>query len=138
LQNVNYAGLKSLLARYNSSGFQLMAFPSNQFGAQAPCSSECERAYIYHKVGVAAGTFPTFDTAIVNGPGTLETFAVLKGKAKGHDTGFDIAWNYEKFVIDGNGVPVGRYASDASPLDAEDDIRQLLGLPILKKQLTMS
>ena len=135
MQNVNYAGLKSLLARYNASGFQLIAFPSNQFGSQAPCSSECERAYIYHKVGVEYGVFPAFDKVLVNGPGSLETFAVLKTSAKGHDTGFDIAWNYEKFVVDAHGVPVGRYSSDTSPLDAEDVIRQLLGLPIARSHV---
>lgn len=129
MQNVNYAGLKSLLARYNNSGFQLIAIPSNQFGAQAPCSDECERAYIYHKIGVPYGTFPTFDKALVNGPGSLETYAVLKTNAKGHDTGFDIAWNYEKFVVDAEGVPVGRYSSETSPLYAEAVVRQLLGMP---------
>lgn len=128
MQNVNYAGLKTLLEKYNQSGFQVLAFPSNQFGAQAPCSSECERAYIYHKLNLPFGAFPTFDKVVVNGPGALETYAVLKAAAKGHDTGFDIMWNYEKFLVDADGIPRFRYASNASPLEAEKDIRKLLGL----------
>mmetsp|Transcript_18869 Transcript_18869/g.48230 ORF Transcript_18869/g.48230 Transcript_18869/m.48230 type:complete len:88 (-) Transcript_18869:322-585(-) len=84
---------------------------------------------MYHKIGLPDGAFPILDKVIVNGPGTLEAYAVLKNEAKvGHDAGFDIMWNYEKFLVDGDGKPVMRYASDASPLDAEEDIRKLLGL----------
>jgi len=130
LQNVNYGGLTTLLSKYNSSGFQVLAFPSNQFGAQAPCSSSCERAYMYHKTGLPEGAFPIFDKVIVNGPGAAEVYAILKTGAKiGHDAGFDVMWNYEKFVVDGNGKPLTRYSSTDSPLSAEGVIRTLLGLP---------
>jgi len=112
----------------------VLAFPCNQFGAQAPCSSECEREYMSHKLNFTAGTstpgFTVLDKVDVNGPGTLEAYAVLKtGANRGHDAGFDIMWNYEKFVVDANGIPVSRFASSDSPLKAEADIRQLLGLP---------
>ena len=50
------------------------------------------------------------------------------GTERPKPTQFDIAWNYEKFLVDGDGRPVGRYASDADPLTAEGDIKQLLGL----------
>ena len=106
-----------------------MAFPCNQFGAQAPCSSDCERAYMYHKVGLPPSAFTVFDKGVVNGPGTMEPYTVAKNQAKqGHDAGFDVMWNYEKFLVDGAGKSVNRYASDASPLAAEGDIRKLLGL----------
>lgn len=128
MQNLNYPGIKTLLFRYNSSGFNVLAFPCNQFGGQAPCSSECEKAYLFHKMGVAPGSFPVFDKAIVNGPGTIEPFTVAKDHAKGHDTGFDVAWNYEKFILDGDGKPVARFASDTDPLKAEPVIKSILGL----------
>lgn len=130
MQNLNYPGFKTLLAKYNSSGFTILAVPCNQFGAQAPCSSQCESAYLFHKMGLPVGSFPTFDKADVNGPMAIEPFVVAKNHAKGHDTGFDVAWNYEKFVMDSDGKPVGRFASDADPLSAEPLIRKLLGLPI--------
>ena len=112
----------------NSSGFQVIAFPCNQFGAQAPCSSDCERAYLFHKMGLPVGAFPVFDKGIANGPGSLEPLIVAKQRSKGHDTGFDIAWNYEKFIADGDGKPVARFASSDDPLKAEPVIRSLLGL----------
>lgn len=129
----------------------MIAFPSNQFGAQAPCSSECERAYLFHKIGLPPGSIPVFDKGDANGPGSLEPFIVAKGNTEGHD----VAWNYgkrvtsptftkhstasnplypfvrsnaEKFLADGDGRPVARFASDADPLEAEPQIRKLLGL----------
>jgi len=82
---------------------------------------------MYHKVDLPVGSFPIFDKVTVNGPGTLEAYAVLKQGAKsGHDAGFDVMWNYEKFLVDGEGKPVYRYSSTASPLEAECQIKQLL------------
>ena len=84
---------------------------------------------MYHKMGVEPDAFPVFDKTIVNGPGTLEAYAILKtGATSGHDANFDIAWNYAKFLVDGDGVPVERYASEDDPRVAEDEIRRLLGL----------
>jgi glutathione peroxidase-family protein len=37
-------------------------------------------------------------------------------------------WNYEKFLVDGTGVPIKRYASTTDPMHAEADVRKLLGL----------
>ena len=126
---MNYPGFKKLLDDYQHLGFQLLAFPSNQFGAQAPACDECERAYMYLKMGVKADAFPVFDKVDVNGPDSLTTFAILKDKAKGTDhAGSDIAWNYEKFLVDGDGKPLERYSSGQSPLVAEKAIRKLLGL----------
>ena len=122
-------GLRSLLSNYTSDGFTVLAFPSNQFGGQAPCSSSCERAYAYHKVG-AQSNFPVFDKVEVNGPTALETYTVLK-----HGSGLiedgpprELGWNYEKFLVASNGTVIQRYGSATSPLAAEGDIRLLLGL----------
>lgn len=128
MQNVNYEGLNSLWGNYSAHGFSLLAFPSNQFGAQAPASNECECAYMFHKIQLPAGSFPCFDKTDVNGPDTPEAYAILKTNTPGHDAGFDIMWNYEKFVVAPNGSGVARFASDADPMDAEPIIRKLLGL----------
>jgi len=132
LQNVNYPGIRALLNRYGSAGFQVLAFPSNQFGGQAPGSPECERAYMHTKVGIPAGLgyFTVFDTVDVNGPTADPLYRFLKRKAPRFADcgGCDIAWNYEKFLLDKNGVPVARYHAADSPLEAETTIRELLGM----------
>jgi len=85
---------------------------------------------MHHKVGVPASAFPVFDKVDVNGPWTDEVFKIVKS-APWHDgrgDAHEIAWNYEKFLIDEDGVPLKRYASDEDPRVAEADIRTLLGL----------
>lgn len=51
VQNVNYPGLRALVERHGSEGFGVVAFPCNQFGGQAPGSSEEERQFAYRKFG---------------------------------------------------------------------------------------
>jgi len=106
----------------------VLAFPSNQFGGQAPASDECERAFAYKKFGVPYGAFPVFDKVDINGEGGLPLFRFLKSKA--HLPlcgGCETAWNYEKFLVDGEGRVISRFASATSPLEAEPKIRELLG-----------
>jgi Glutathione peroxidase len=50
-QNVNYPGFRELYEKYYEVGFRLVAFPCNQFGGQAPGTSEEERQYAYRKFG---------------------------------------------------------------------------------------
>lgn len=107
----------------------MIAFPSNQFGGQAPASDECERAFAYTKVSVPYGAFPVFDKVDVNGPSQLPLFRFLKSKARFPLCGgCETAWNYEKFLVDSDGRPVKRYASATSPMEAEAEIRMLLGV----------
>ena len=117
--------MRTLYDKYTSVGFQLLAFPSNDF-AQAPASSECERGYIYHKMNLTAGSFPTFDKVKLSGPGTAEIFTILQ---RGGGPGKMIDWNYHKFLVAANGTFAGTYDSAADPMTAEPDIRKLLGLP---------
>ena len=132
MQNVNYPGIRKLLSRYNASGFQVLAFPSNEFGGQAPGSTACERAYMHTKVGVPMGaaSLTVFDTVEVNGPTAHPLFRFLRSTAPRFADcgGCDIAWNYEKFLLNSHGVPVARYHAADSPLKAEETIRQLLGM----------
>lgn len=106
----------------------MLAFPSNQFGGQAPHSSACERGYMYKKVGLAYDAFPVFDKVEVNGPDSLPLFTFLKKRAPKlpHCAGCDIAWNYEKFLLNASGEPIARYAAATSPLEAEAAIIKLL------------
>lgn len=131
MQNVNYAGFVELLTKYEASGLRLIGFSCNQFGAQAPSSSECERAYFYHKLNrsydVTAN--PTFDKVDVNGEKTHEVYEFLKTSDHSAWPGFhDLKWNYEKFLVDGAGVVQARLRSPTSPTDFEDKIKTLLGL----------
>jgi|Transcript_36784 glutathione peroxidase len=83
---------------------------------------------MYKKVDLPHGSFPVFDKVDVNGPNSLPAYRYLKKFAPKLPgcAGCDIAWNYEKFLVNGDGVPVARYAAATSPLEAEATIAMLL------------
>lgn len=57
LQNTNYPALRRMYDTYKPDGFNLLAFPCNQFGGQAPGSSEEERAWAFRKFGFEFDVF---------------------------------------------------------------------------------
>merc|ERR1719217_1054281 len=70
-----YNGLNDLYAKYRSRGFEILAFPCNQFGGQEP-GSNAEIRQFTAKYGVE---FPVFDKISVNGPTEHPFFSYLKG-----------------------------------------------------------
>lgn len=105
-----------------------MGVPCNQFCAQAPGSSECEREYAYKKFGIE---FTILDKMDVNGPNSSALYTFMKNAPDmpPKAAGFDVSWNYEKFLLDGDGMPYARYGPAEDPwVAAEADIRALLGL----------
>jgi glutathione peroxidase len=119
-----YAGLERLYREYNSRGFEVLAFPSNQFGKQEPGSAEeigqfCERNY-----GVS---FPVFAKIDVNGPQTHPVFELLKRKRPGILGTARIKWNFTKFLVDREGTVVSRHAPRTDPDKLRPRIEHLLG-----------
>jgi glutathione peroxidase-family protein len=64
VQNVNYPGLRTLYDKYNKDGFNLIAFPCNQFGGQAPGTSQEERDWAFRKFGFEFDVFVSADLAV--------------------------------------------------------------------------
>lgn len=128
---MNYPSLRTLTERYGKDGFQLIAFSCNQFGGQAPGTSEEEREYAYRKFGFE---FPVFDKIEVNGENADPIYKYLKEKQPKSVPGGgtrsirsgDIEWNYVKFLVDRNGIPVKRYKPSFDPLDFEKDVQLVL------------
>ena len=109
----------------------MLAFPSNQFGAQAPCASSCERAYMLHKLNFndENSGVVVFDKVVVNGDGASDAYVFLQRTVQNNlpnCAGCMVTWNYEKFLVDADGRAFGRYYPAASPLDMEADIERLL------------
>jgi len=88
---------------------------------------------MYKKMNVTDGAFPIFDKVIVNGPGSSKVYTLLKDSDYtslpswlGNDVSNFVSWNFEKFLVNGDGIPVARYSSGYDPLDMEDQIVKLL------------
>ncbi|EFJ48651.1 glutathione peroxidase [Volvox carteri f. nagariensis] len=118
-----YNELQAIYDKFGKQGFTVLGFPCNQFGAQEPGSNQSIKAFAKSQYGV---TFPLMSKVDVNGPGAEPLFNWLKTQ-KGGVMGNDIKWNFSKFLVDKEGVVVGRYASTATPGSLEGDIRKALG-----------
>lgn len=117
-----YKGLQELYNKYRERGFEILDFPCNQFGHQAPGTNEeidsfCELKY--HT------TFPRFAKIDVNGKNEEPLYRFLK-QEKGGFMGDDIKWNFTKFLISRDGCVVDRYAPVTKPEKIEQDILKLL------------
>lgn len=117
-----YTALQNLYEQYKDRGFVILDFPCDQFGKQAPGTSQ-----EVHQACVArfAITFPQFEKIDVNGDHAHPLFVYLK-KALPGMMGEAIKWNFTKFLIDRQGNPVKRYAPQTTPESIEEDIEQLL------------
>ncbi|GJR23221.1 probable glutathione peroxidase 8 [Tanacetum coccineum] len=124
LTNDNYAELNQIYLKYKEKGFEILAFPCNQFGAQEPGSNEEIVDFVCTRF---KSEFPIFDKIDVNGENAAPVYNFLKTGFYGI-LGGDIQWNFSKFLVDKNGQPVDRFYPTTSPLTIERDIQKLLGV----------
>lgn len=117
-----YEGLEKLYEQYHGQGLDILDFPCNQFGHQAPGTDEeittfCQLHY--------NTTFPQFKKIDVNGPDADPLYTYLKKETKGI-LGGNIKWNFTKFLVDRQGNVVARFAPTTTPEEIEGQIKELL------------
>lgn len=117
-----YEGLQKLYDKYRDRGLEILDFPCNQFGHQAPGTEEEIQEFCTLKYNT---TFPLFAKIDVNGKESEPLFSFLKNQ-KGGIFGNDIKWNFTKFLVSRDGTVVERYAPMTTPEKIEKDILKLL------------
>ena len=117
-----YEGLQKLYDKYKDKGLEILDFPCNQFGHQAPGTEEEIQEFCTLKYKT---TFPLFAKVEVNGKNEEPLFRYLKSQEGGF-LGDDIKWNFTKFLVSRNGTVIGRYAPITKPESIEGDIQKLL------------
>jgi glutathione peroxidase len=121
-----YTQLEALHEEYGPRGFTVVGFPCNQFMGQEPGSAEEIEAFCSTTYGV---TFPMTGKIEVNGPGAHPVYQQLTGTADASGEAGDVQWNFEKFLIAGDGSVVARFRPRTQP-DAPEvrtAIESLLG-----------
>ena len=139
-----YEGLEKLYKEYHDKGLEILDFPCNQFGNQAPGSDDEIHEFCQFKYNTSFDQFMKVD---VNGENESELYTVIKEeqkediieglknkmsmkavekislscKKKG-----DIIWNFTKFLVDREGKVVARYSPTFKPEDMEDKIKELI------------
>jgi len=117
-----YEGLQDLYEKYVEAGLEILDFPCNQFGHQAPGTEEEIVDFCQIRYGV---TFKQFAKVEVNGANEIPLYAYLK-EQKGGVMGKQIKWNFTKFLVDRKGNVVGRFAPTVKPEALEDAIKEVL------------
>lgn len=117
-----YEGLEKLYQDYKDEGLVILGFPCNQFGKQEPGNEKAiEQGCVLH-YGVS---FPMFAKVKVNGPEAHPLFRFLKEQLGGF-LSKKIKWNFTKFLVDQNGIPLQRYAPITRPEKLRKDIEKAL------------
>jgi glutathione peroxidase len=104
-----YAGLEKLHRELKGKGFNVLGFPSNDFGEQEPGTAEeiatfCKRTYDV--------TFPMFEKVVTKKGGAQSPIYGWLG-----ESGHLPQWNFSKYVIDKQGKVVAFFPSDVTPED---------------------
>jgi len=103
------AGLQRVYEKYSPTGFVVLGFPSNDFGEQEPGTNEEIKAFCSGSYQV---TFPLFAKSVVRGSEKSELYTFLT-----HSTNpiREVGWNFEKFLVSGEGIVLARFPSRAEP-----------------------
>jgi glutathione peroxidase len=118
-----YEGLQKLYGQYHDRGFEVLGFPCNQFGGQEPGTDQEIKNFCSVNYGV---NFPLFAKIEVNGDKTHPLYRFLKDARRGLFGTQRIKWNFTKFLVERDGVPVKRYSPQDKPENIAQDIERLL------------
>ena len=118
-----YEGLESLYREDKDRGFEILAFPCNQFKEQEPGTNAEIQKFCKLNYGV---TFPVLSKIDVNGQGEDPLYTYLKSAAKGPLGIEAIQWNFTKFLIGSDGKVIARYEPPIKPESIDSDIAKAL------------
>lgn len=114
-----YAGLEALYKQYHERGLEVLGFPCDQFGHQEPGDESEIKAFCSLTYGVS---FPMFAKIKVNGPDAHPLYEYLKKSLPGILGTEGIKWNFTKFLVGHDGVPIKRYAPTDKPETLAPDV----------------
>lgn len=118
-----YAGLEALYQQYKDQGFEVLAFPCNQFGKQEKGDNTEIKQFCDLNFNIS---FELFSKIEVNGENTHPLYQHLKSEAPGILGSKGIKWNFTKFLVNNQGQVIKRYSPTTKPADIAADIAALL------------
>ena len=139
-----YEGLEKLYKEYHEKGLEILDFPCNQFGNQAPGTDDEIHEFCALKYDT---TFDQFAKVDVNGENEIPLYTFLKNEiqedkidgiknklamktvekiSKTLKNKGDIKWNFTKFLVDRKGKVIERYSPTYRPEDMKKDIDKII------------
>lgn len=111
-----YEDLEAVYQLYKNKGFEVLAFPSNDFGGQEPLNGNEIQQFCSVKFHT---TFPIFDKIHVKGKNANPLYSFLSNKSQNGNVNIAPKWNFQKYLIDKNGHVIDYYLSTTSPTSAK-------------------
>lgn len=106
------------------SGFAVLGFPCNQFGAQEPGTDAEILEFATAKYDV---NFPMFSKVEVNGENACDLYKHLTSAQPNDDGTTDITWNFTKFLVGKDGSVLRRFDPKTTPEEIAAEMPSLLG-----------
>ena len=120
-----YAGLQSLYEKFKDKGLVIVGFPCNDFGAQEPGTNAEIKSFCTLKFKT---TFPLFAKMSVKGNDASPLYKYLTTLP---ENGGDVAWNFNKFLVDPDGKVVAHLSSKVEPMS--DEMKKKIDAVLPKK-----
>jgi glutathione peroxidase len=113
-----YSDMEQMYEQYQARGFEILAFPANNFGQQEPGTDQEIKSFCYTKYSL---TFPLFSKISVKGGDKHPLYHYLTEQSPFPG---EVEWNFQKYLIDRKGNVVARYHHRTKPL-SDDVIRDV-------------
>ena len=113
-----YTGLQNLYEKYKDKGFEILAFPCNQFGSQEKGTNDEIKEFCSSEYNVS---FTLFDKIEVIGDNASPLFKKLT-----QDAGREIQWNFTKYLINKDGDFVRGFGTQKKPEEIEEHVIKIL------------
>jgi len=107
-----YEGLEAIFEKYKKQGFEVLAFPANEFGKQEPGSNTEIKTFCSSTYRV---TFPLFSKIVVKGEGIHPLYQFLTSKDTNPKFAGPIPWNFTKFLVNRKGEVIARFEPKDKP-----------------------
>lgn len=108
-----YSDLQAMYEQYREKGFEILAFPANNFGQQEPGTNQEIKSFCFTKYSL---TFPLFSKISVKGPDKHPLYQYLTEQSPFPG---EVEWNFQKYLVDRSGNIVGRFHHRTKPLAPE-------------------
>ena len=120
-----YSGLQKLYEKYNGQGFIVLGFPANNFANEEPGSNEEIKEFCKANYKV---TFPMFAKIDVTGAKKHHLYRYLTMNCELPEKNGPITWNFEKILVNRQGLIVNRFSPDTEPEKLQAEIEKVLKL----------
>jgi glutathione peroxidase len=108
-----YTDLETIYEQYRDKGFEILAFPANNFGQQEPGTNAEIKGFCLTKYSVS---FPLFSKISVKGSDKHPLYQYLTEQSAFPG---EVEWNFQKYLVDRSGNVVGRFHHRTKPLSPE-------------------